>query len=169
MKNNQGTTLIELVLYFTLVGTILFAAMMFAIQILTIRAVQENRNELTVNRDFIIEKIEVAIREADSVNTANSIFDNNSGALSLNMPSPNPSPLTFFVSGGDFFSQEGISAPEKLNSDFANVSSLRFHRVSFSKAPDQIVIDAVLASLAADIPNLNKETDIHVSFSLRRL
>lgn len=167
-RNDRGTTLVEMVLYFVLVGTILFAAMIFALQILTIRAVSENRNELTTNRDFIIEKIGAYIREADSINEENSIFDNDAGALSLNKSLATLTPITIFVSNGNLFVQKGTSDPERLNSDFVTVQSLRFHRVTFPKTPDQIVIDGVLASLAADIPNLNKTADIHISFSLRR-
>ena len=83
-SSKKATTLIEILLYFAIVGIVTLAGMTFAIQILSLNSQSGNFNELETNLNFISSKMISAIQTSSGVDLPNSIFDNNQGALSLN-------------------------------------------------------------------------------------
>lgn len=171
MKKNtsqKASTLLEILIYFSILAVVLLSGITFAIQILNMSKLSSNFNELEGNLDFISQKIVATIQTADSINIGGSIFDNDQGALSLNLSTPAKSPTRFYLSSGNIFVTEGVSSPSKLNSSIIQFNSLRFHRVTYSKAPDQIVIDADLSIANNDINSLDKTLPLHLSVSLRK-
>ncbi|MDP2624780.1 MAG: hypothetical protein Q8P27_01195 [Candidatus Peregrinibacteria bacterium] len=168
-SRKQGTTLIEIMLYFSLVGVFLLAAMTFSIQILNVYGLSANIHELQSNLDLIGQKMVYTIQVADSVDDSGSVFDSDTGTLSLNMPTVGDSPTSFYLSDGDVFMKEGMSSAIQLNTDAVTFNTLRFHKVSYAKSPDQIVIDAQMSSTGVDISNLQQDFELHLSISLRAL
>lgn len=167
--NPKATTLIEILLYFTIVSIFLFAAFTFSIQILNVNSLSANLYELQSNGHFLVQQIEQAIQAAESVDVTNSLFDDDSGALALTMIDAADSPTLFYFSANNVFMQEGTASPIQLNTDRIKFDFLRFHRVAYPKAPDHIVIDAELSSAVADISNLQNEIPLHLTLSLRNL
>lgn len=166
----KGTTLLEIIIYFALIGIILLAAMSFSIQILRMNKISGNYNELQTNLDFISEKIAFAIQTADSVNNNDSIFYDDNGALSLNTYiDDEKSTVKFYLSEGDIFIKKGADEPIKLNSDLLKFKTLYFQKVSYPKAPDHIITDAELTLKNNEIAQLDKELTLHLSISLRNL
>lgn len=163
-----GTTLIEITLYFAILGVFLISAMTFAIQILNTTSLSSNFYELQSNLDFITQKMTYTIQTAESVDGTNSVFDSNEGALSLNMDDPDQSPTIFYFSDGNIFIQEGTADPIQLNSEWIAFNSLRFQQVSYSKAPDQIIINGTLSPKNTDFSNLTPTFTLHLSVSLRQ-
>jgi len=167
-QNQSGTTLIEISIYFSILAIFLFAAMSFAIQILSISSISGNFNEMQSNIDFIGAEITSNIRNANNINLAASTFDDDLGALSLNMPIAELSPTRFYLSDGNVFVTQGLNPAIQLNSDLVKFSSLNFHRVSANKAPDQIILNAEITPLNMDIASSRKSLDLHLTASLRK-
>jgi hypothetical protein len=165
----RGTTLVEIILYFTILSVFLFAAMSFALQILSASQVSGNVSEFETNIDFVTQEITEAILAADSVNDAGSTFDNDTGVLSLNMNSVPVSPTVISLSGGNVSLTEGSSDPVLLNSGNVSFSQLRFHKRSFAKSPDQIVIDGLVGAISTDLASGQHTLSFHLSISLRSL
>lgn len=157
----NGTTLLELMIYFTIVGIILFAAMTFAIQIIDINKLSNNYNELQSNLNFIAEKLTSAIQSADSVNEEESIFDSDDGVLYLDYGDPDDSYVEFYLFEKNIFIEQESSGTSKLNSDMITFDTLRFKKISYNKAPDFIIIDATLGSM-------EKKLNLHTAVSLRK-
>lgn len=162
----KATTLIEILLYFAIVGIVTLAGMTFAIQILSLNSQSGSFNELETNLNFISSKMIYTIQTSSGVDLPNSIFDNNQGALSLNQNTSEISPTRFYLQNGDIFVTEGTSSTQKLNSDLVTLNFLRFHRAAYTKAPDQIVIDAEIA-IKGSGPDFDKKMPLHLVISLR--
>ncbi len=162
----KATTLIEIVIYFTLLTIFMAAAFSFAMQIVTISELSSRKYDLATQSEFIQEKIKTTILTANSVNTGASTFDTDSGVLSLSLPTAAVSPTVFSLVGGELLMKEGNNAALPLNPDFVVVESLRFHRISYAKTPDQIQVDAVLTS-PSDVANTDASISLHFTVSLR--
>ena len=163
-----ATTLLEIVIYFTIFGVILLVSTTFAIQILNVNKLSSNFNEVQSNISLVSNKVIAAIQEADSIDVANSVFDNDQGALTLIMPTPALSPTKFYLSSNNLYMVQGIGTPEKLNSTITEFNILRFHRVSYPKSRDQVVIDIRAGVAANSLQQLDKTLDSHFSISLRK-
>ncbi len=169
INKNRGTTLIEILFYFVIVGVLLFVAMNFAIQILNVSKQSENAHELQANINFVSQKIVSTVQTAESIDDTNSIFDNDQGKLSLNLSEASKTPTLFYISSGDVFIKEGSDAAVKINSESINCLSLRFQRITYAKTPDQIIIDAVFEVKNVEITNLEQTLPFHTSVSLRKI
>lgn len=169
VKDHQsGTTLVEISIYFTILAVFLFAAMSFAIQILNINSISGNFSEMQTNLGFISEKIASNIQTADSINPAGSTFDDDLGALSLNMAIAENSPTRFYLDSGNIFMTQGVADPVQLNSNLVRFTSLNFHRVVANKSPDQVIINTSIAPLNNDLASYRKSLDSHMTISLRK-
>ena len=162
----RAFTLIEILLYFTILTVFLFTAVYFAIQILNVSQLTTHRHELQLSGQFISEKMTVAIQSAESIDEAGSTFDSDQGILALVMPDAFATPTLFSFSNGDLTMKEGAGSVVVLNSSYVSVNSVRFHQISAAKTPAQIVVDLAL-SVDADIPNTDASLDLHFTVSLR--
>lgn len=167
LKKNAATTLVEILLYFTLLTIFLAAAMSFSIQISNIYGLTSNIGEIQNNANFFEEQIAYKIQKATSVDTLQSIFDNDSGRLVLNMNDAAKSPTSFYLQSGDVFIQEGTNAAVKLNSTGITFTQLRFTRITHSKSPDLILINAELSSTGSIASNQHSEV-VELTVNLRQ-
>jgi len=166
IKNRASTTLIEILVYFAILALFLTAAFSFALQIVNISELSSRMYELESQSAFIQEKMKTAILTAESVDTVNSLFDSDAGVLSLTMSDVGSNPTIFSFSDGQILMQEGANPAEPLHSSFLEVSSLRFHRITYDKTPDQIQVDAMLIILS-DLANTDADLSLHFTISLR--
>ena len=162
----KGTTLIEILVYFAILEAVLLAALTFTIQIFNVNRLSTNFQEVQSNLDFISQRIIATAQVADDINLPISIFDNDQGALSF---ITDEGITTFYLSDGAIFTQEGSESPVQLNSNAVTFDFLRFHRVVFPKAPDQVIIDAIIRNTGGDIASQSKQLNFHISISLRNL
>lgn len=167
-QNQRAFTLVEIIFYFVIIGIFLLAAMNFAIQTLNITKESESIHELQANIDFISQRIVSTVQTAESINDAGSIFDNDEGALSLNITPAAKSPTTFYLSNESVYMTEGSSPTVKITSDLIRCALLRFQKISTSKVPDQIIIDAEFQWIYGDILSLEQNLSIHTSVNLRK-
>lgn len=161
-----ATTLLELLLYFTLLSIFLLAAMTFSIEILKANRASAFRNELHTNTQFILQNLMSTISEAKSVDVINSVLDNDNGTLALTMSDAAISPLKFLLSQGKVMRTPANASGTALSSNDITCTQLRFHRIVVSKSPDQIVIDMSCKSVST-LANLQQVFPIHLSVSLR--
>lgn len=166
MRKTKATTLIEIMVYFAIFGVFMVAAMSFSMQIVTISEISSRLYEVQTQSTFLEEKIKTAIQSAESVDMAGSTFDSDTGVLSLIMPDPSVSPTVFSLTNGDVLMQEGVGGSSPLDSAEIVVTSLRFHRVTYPKAPDQILVNAVI-STPSDLSNTDKTFSLHFTITLR--
>lgn len=166
-KRFPATTLIEILFYFVILGILLTVAITFAIQVLNLSGLSSNISDIQSDLDFISDKMIYSIQTAESIDGTGSVFDDDAGVLSLNMSDVMKSPTIFSLVDNNLYFQEGAEAPVKLNGAAVSFDHLRFHIISFPKAPDQIVIDALLETAAQDISNLQKTFLWHNTVSLR--
>ncbi len=166
MIKKKATTLIEIMVYFTLLAIFMAAAFSFAMQIVTISELSSRKYDLQTQGEYIQEKIKTTIQTADRVNAGGSTFDSDSGVLSLTMPTLAVSPTVFSLVGGEVLMKEGNGAATPLHPDFVEVVSLRFHRITYTKTPDQIQVDALLRT-PSELANTDAEMTLHFTVSLR--
>lgn len=166
MRKTKATTLVEIMVYFAIFGIFMAAAMSFAMQIITISDISSRLYEVQTQSAFIEETIKTTIQSASSVDAQLSVFDSDTGSLSLVMPVAGVSPTIFSVSGGQLLMKEGAGLSSSLHSDDIEIASLRFHRIVYTKAPDQIVVDAVI-NTPSDLANTNKTFTLHFTVTLR--
>ncbi len=164
---NPGTTLLEIVFYFAILGMFLSMAMIFAFQISNVSLLSGNMSELDFSSGELSKLLTESIQKAESVDTAGSVFDQDTGVLSLNMADASLSPTVISLSGGDVFFKEGTQTAIQVNSPFVTFSQLRFHHITSYKNPDQIVIDALSQNINTDISNINHQETLHQTISLR--
>lgn len=163
MTSQSGFTLIEIVAYFAITSVFLFAISVFALQILDASRLSENINELQYSDTFLTSKLIEKIHSAESLDIGNSIFDNDTGKLALN-GSPN---VLFYLENSNIYIKEGNDAPIKLNANATNATKLRFHKITATKTPTQIVIDGEMNTMS-NISNLSHTYPFHLAVSLRK-
>ena len=168
MMKYKASTLVEIVFYFTLLGVLLLVSMTFAIQILSVNSLSNNIHEVKANVDFIEEKISYAIKTAESVDDLNSVFNDDNGVLSLNMPDAGVNPTQFYLSDGLLYIKEGLANPVAISTDLVEFEHLRFEKISADKVLDQITITANISPAGTDISNLDTNFTINTSVSLRQ-
>lgn len=164
-----GYSLVEVLLYFALAGAIMAAALNFMIQISTIKGLSQNIQEVSYTSSELLENLQRAVFEAQSVDDVLSVWDNDQGALSLVMPDAGVSPTRFYYENGNVMMKQGNGVAVALNTTFTKVDSLRFHRITSYKNPDQIVVDAVITNANSDFENQNHSILLHSTLSLRSL
>lgn len=164
----KGTTLIEISFYFVILGILLLAAMTFTLQMFNANQITSNFNELQSNMDFIARTLTDTIRDAEAVQVSESILDNDDGILSLSRNDVSLSPTIFSLDNGNVLMTEGENPSIQLNTTSVKFSTLRFHHIFFEKAPDQIVVDAMLSNAVTDIEQFNENFSIHLAVSLRK-
>ena len=161
--SQKGFTLIEIVAYFAITSVFLFAISIFALQIIDASRLSENINEIQYSDTFSTSKFIEKIHEATSVDSGNSIFDNDTGKLALN----GAISVVFYLENSNIYIKEGIESPIKLNANATNVTKLRFHEITATKTPTQIVIDGEINTMS-NISNLSHTYQFHLSVSLRK-
>lgn len=140
----KGTTLIEILLYFTLLSVVMLAAMTFSLQLFQSSQMSQNLGNLYAEKEIISSLLTNTIKKALSIDSQNSIFDDNSGAISLNMSDPAENPTRFYYQNNNIYLQKANNPATAINTSSVSVTQLRFQKISASKSPDQIIMDATL-------------------------
>ena len=164
----KGMSLVEILLYFGLLSIVTTAVLTFSIQVLNLSGKSGSNNELQGNVEFMVKNITSSIHQADSLNDAGSIYDNDTGRLSLNMPAPSSSPTTYYLSNGEIFFSEGVQSPVQISSELISCSQMKFQKISVNKAPDQIILDIFCEPPNTQYQDVVSDISIHTSINLRK-
>lgn len=130
----KAFTLIEVLLYITIVTIIMSSLVLFAWNVVILGAKNNTQQELYAQGRIVSERILSEIRKANDLNTGTSNFDvnlatNASLQLSLVADSPN-NPTLFSVSSGILMIKQGAAAATPLHSNTISVTSLIFTNYS---------------------------------------
>lgn len=150
---NKGSTLIELIIYTALVSLIAVVVIGFAWNIINARIKNEVYQEVEQNLRFGMEKITQAIREADDISTADSIFNVSPGKLTLEYPNKD---MIFDVSakiiniGGQNVEihklriKDGNNDPKDLTSNKVDIINFKLTNLTRGSEPKNIKIDLTI-------------------------
>lgn len=126
----RGFTLIELIIYLTLVSIFLSGAIFFAWDIIYGRVKSQIQQEVSQNLRLASQRISFEIRNAAGINTLSG------SSLSLEMSNPSRDPTVFDVSAGRLrigYGSTGpcpVTAPCNLTSNQVRVTGLSFTDLS---------------------------------------
>ena len=130
-KNSQeGFTLIELILYVSIVSIITTSLILFGVKIVEENNKNRTEQEVYAAARYLSERIKYEIHNANSINIASSDFDLNLATnpwkkLSLAQTAPND-PTIIDVSGGKARITQGAGSALNLNSTETTVTNLTF-------------------------------------------
>jgi len=163
MKDERGTTLIELVLYIGLVGMILTTISMFLLNMLNARIKTSAISEITANGRLIQDRLFDSVRHAQTIDFDSSVFDVDPGVLTLNMTDPLVTPTIFSLisDDGQFQINEGGSGNIGLTSDSIHVTNLVFTNLT---SEEDVGIIQVQFTLTAFNPSSDRAYDYEESF-----
>lgn len=163
---HSATTLVEITLYFALLGVFLMLAMSFSIQIIQLSELTARSHEIQTQMTMVQERIKTSLLSAESIELVGSVFDSDNGVLRLNFTDPVLDPTQIMLSDGQIFIQEGAGLATALHSSAIEVTQFRIHRTTYDKTPDQVQID-ILATMPSDVVNLDVSKTYHFTLSLR--
>ena len=136
---NQGLTLVELLIYMAILGSILAIMTGFFWNIALGYAKENSYQELQQNGRFVLTKMNQEIKKAKRINSPSPGFSANS--LSLEMANPNLNPTTFDLNGGKLRIIQGTNPPYELTTDRIIVNNLQFTNLSYDNTPGTVRIE----------------------------
>ena len=138
----KGFSLIETVIYATIIGVILT---IFSGMIVTINRIQGNQTaaaEVNQQLTFVLQVTQRLIRESSSIDNEHNV---QSSLLVLRMDEPENDPTTFFLRDNTIFQKEGLKAETRLTADSVKVEMLNFRRIATPSASDIVEIEILMS------------------------
>jgi len=87
MKKLKAISIVEVLVYFALFGIIFLAIISFMISVVDNNSIAEQRIDLQKSSIFVMNHLNNSFDLTNSINTDNSIFNNNNGKIVLNLTS----------------------------------------------------------------------------------
>lgn len=168
IHKHPASTLIELILYFVLLAVGLMVAMNFAVQIGDLYGQSANNNELQSNANLLETRFSYAVETATGINAGASSFGVDAGRVSLTMSDAAKSPTAFYLQSGVIYMQEGNAAAVALTTPVVYVNYFRLTRITPTKAPSQIVMDAQISIANVSRQEMGVEIPVHLTVTLRQ-
>ncbi len=162
--NKRGFTLIETLIYITIIGGVMLAFVSFALHISDSRnktyVVQEVQANARVALDLISQKIEAA----NGVNLDSSTFALDPGVLSLSMASIslNPTVIDLSVDDGVLQINQGTSGAIPITSDEVRVTNLVFTNLTGGASKENIGV-----ALTVEFNNFDGDVEFSYDQSLQ--
>ena len=94
-KNLTGFSLVELIIYISIVAVVSLALIMFSLALSNSRQKAMAASETEANLKTVLDYLGTALRSARSLNEADSVWDNNQGRLALWLGPNNTKPVVF--------------------------------------------------------------------------
>jgi prepilin-type N-terminal cleavage/methylation domain-containing protein len=129
ISGGRGFTLIEFIIYLAIVGVVLAVSGAIGFNVLSQRAAMTASEEVSQNARLAMEKISLAIRNAEAINTP--VSGASSSVLSLRTDNPVTNPTTFSFSSGVLWLQLGDGTPTALTSSETEVVVFQAQNVSY--------------------------------------
>lgn len=141
--NQSGYTLIELLLYVVIVGSLLTATSIFFAATTSARVKSQTVNEVEQQGQFAMNYITRTIRNANSVTSP--ALGANASQLTVVVPTASLSPTVFSLSGTTLTVKEGSAAAIALTGNNVQVTSLVFKNFSRSASAELVQIAMTLS------------------------
>jgi len=166
MIKRPAATLVEIIIYFALLAVFLTVAITFSLQIINSSHQVSTESDLSTELALIRSKLQAEMLQADSIDLPGSTLNDPNGVLSLTMDTVAVNPTVLSLVNGNLQIQYGASSPVTINSSALTFDSLQFQVYSSEKAPDHIVLDAVV-SVESELDTKDATVDFHLASSLR--
>jgi type II secretory pathway pseudopilin PulG len=140
VKGSEGFTLLEFLIYFSILGIVLTAVVGFTLDVLETRSRVQVIAETEQNLRFGLLRILRGVRTAHGLNIGESAFDDDNGVLSLETETPASDPTVFDLSGGILRVAEGAGPPVELTSGAVEITRLRFSRDSLPGGTKSVTV-----------------------------
>lgn len=133
--NQKGFTLIEMVIYLTIIGIVLSTIALFLLNLMGARAKTQAISEVLSSAQLIQTRLSEAVRHAQGINVAASTFSSDPGVLSLNMVDSARDPTIFSLTqnDGQFQVSEQGSPASVLTPDHVAIKNLVFTNLTSSE------------------------------------
>ena len=158
--HQKGYTLIELLLYITILGSLLFGVSTFFITSTSARVKNESIAEVDRQGALAMDYITQTIRNASSITSPAAGASGSS--LTLVVPTSALSPTVFSLSSSALQVQEGASAAVRLTNTKVQISSLTFKNLSRSGTSGIVQVSFVVTRVNA---NNRNEYDYQKTFT----
>jgi hypothetical protein len=136
-KSQQGTTLIELLIYIMLTAFIISSVLVSAYQILQSADSLDSKNKTEAEADFILRKIEWALSDVNTIDSP--AAGNSSSTLLISRINYPNNPIVFSLSNNSVTIKENGSAAVALSSQAISISNLIFqHVAAIGSVPEAI-------------------------------
>ena len=126
----RGSTLLELLMYIALFAIVLVAISYFAMEFMLAVGKAAAMQDVQRNGRFAVARLAIDVREADSINFGSSVFDSDSGTLSLATANAATNPTIYTVTGGVLTVQQGAGAALPLTNSKVQITQFRLENVS---------------------------------------
>ncbi|TSC75290.1 MAG: Uncharacterized protein G01um101430_497 [Parcubacteria group bacterium Gr01-1014_30] len=137
-----GFTLVELLIYTGIVGSILVVTTGFLWNIVFGSIKETAYQEVQQNGRFVLLKMTQEIKKASAINSP--IPGSSLSTLSLAMASSSLNPTAFDVIGGRLRITQGSSSPYYLTSDLVTVSNIQFSNLSYPATPGAVRVEMTI-------------------------
>jgi type II secretory pathway pseudopilin PulG len=144
--SHAGFTLVETLIYLTIVGVVVVSFVTFSINISSSRAKVYVEQEVQANARVALDMISQRLRSSSGVNTGTSTFDTDPGVLSLATTTAAANPMIFSLSANDGVLQlkEGTASPVTITSDEVRVTNLVFTDLTATSTREHIRVELTL-------------------------
>lgn len=144
-KSGAGFTLIEMVIYTALVGVIALALTSFLLSNLKAYNKAEARQHVFNNLNSAMKLITDEIRFAHSVYTPTSVFNSNTGQLSLetllNPPAGESTAyVDYYLDNGRIYEKREGQTASPLTSELAKMTAVRFTHITAASSADSLTV-----------------------------
>ena len=166
MKTNKGFTLIELIIYISLVSIMLLGIASFTKMILQTQTRNQVIAEVEQQGIQIAQLLTQTIRNAENI--IQPTLPNADNSLILDMFNTSKDPTVFSLDGNIINIKEGVSSQINLNNSRVEVQDLTFQNLSRSNTPGIIKFSFVLNyNNQSGRPEYNYSKIFYGSISLR--
>ena len=164
MNTQKGLTLIEILLYITIIGIIAQGFISFTLSVASTSSKTYVIQEVQANARMVLDVISQKIRAADNIIAPDN--GNSTSTLILDMPDTALN-LTFNVTNGVLEVTEGAASSTPITSNRVNVSSLIFTNLAAGKK-DNVKIEITIIYRAGESKEFEYSQTLQTSVNLRK-
>ncbi len=156
----RGYTLIDLLMYIAIVGSLLIAVTMFAALSTESRVKNQSVSEVNSQGSAAMDYMTQAVRNADTISAP--VAGATASSLTVTVPTSSLSPTIFDLSGGALRVKEGTAAAIALTNSKVQISALNFKNLTRPSTPGIVQISFVVSRTN---PNGKNEYDYQKTFT----
>lgn len=167
---NKGFTIIEYIIYLAIIGLMASAFIMFSVSAAGPRNKTYSFQETQSNNREVLHAISSAIRQADSINGAASVFGSHPGVLTLNYASPplDPTVISLVEESGTMQIKQGSSDPVNITSEAVMVTNLIFTDLSTGSKHENVRFEVMLEYASASDQTFRASQSFQSSAGIRK-
>ena len=170
-KEEKGITLVEVLVYITLLALASVIIISFVISLITTQNKINLEKDTWENAQFAIERISRGIQKASTIDEGESSFDVNPGELTLNTyinsGDINTTPVKFFILNDRLYVKEGSAAAEPLTGENVSVTNFYLKKYSPASVSPVVQVDITVEKSQGVSGDLHASSSASTSVSLR--